>query len=127
MKQLLALLSAAVAFPSVAAAQSAAAVAGVFNIFVGLMLVSAFLLFFGGLVIWFIRLGTYPTFRDDAIEYMQWGVAILFVLIILLAAVQFVQNHTGTAMFVLGVVLVGLIAWAILTVASAPEKTEEEH
>ncbi|MDB5238136.1 MAG: hypothetical protein JWM46_406 [Candidatus Kaiserbacteria bacterium] len=113
--------------PGIASAQTMTAVVGVFNIFVGLMLAAAFLLYFGGLVVWFIRLGTWPTYRDEAIEYMQWAVAVLFVLVVLLALVQFVQNHTATAMLVLGFIIVGLVAWAVFTVASAPDASEEEH
>jgi hypothetical protein len=113
--------------PGVASAQTLSAVAGVFNIFVGLMLVAAFLLFFGGLVVWFIRLGTFPTYRDDAIEYMEWSVAILFMLVVLLALEQFIQNHTATASVVLGFIVVGLVAWGIFTVATAEGESADDH
>lgn len=112
--------------PGEASAQTLSSVAGVFNIFVGLMLVAAFLLFFGGLALWGIRLGTFPTHRDQAIRLMQWAVAILFVLVVLLAVAQFVQTHTATAATVLGFVIVALVAWGIFTVASAPAE-EEDH
>lgn len=113
--------------PGVALAQTMSAVAGVFNIFVGLMLVASFLFFFGGLIMWFIRLGTYPTYRDEAIVYMQWAVAILFILVVLLAAVQFIQDHTATASVILGFVIVGVVAWGVFALATAEPAGEDDH
>ena len=52
-----------------------------FNVLVGLMLTAAFLSFGTGAVLWAARLGTYPTYRDEGIRYMMWGVVILFVLV----------------------------------------------
>ena len=120
-------ISALVLLPGIASAQTLSSVAGVFNIFVGLMLVAAFLLFFGGLVVWFMRLGTWPTYRDEAIRYMEWAVAILFMLVVLLAIEQFVQDHTAVASTVLGFIIVGLVAWVVFTVATAESPSEEKH
>ena len=127
MRRFIVLLSLLAFLPGIAFAQTVTAVAGAFNIFVGLMLVAAFLLFFGGLIVWVIRLGTFPTYRDEAIEYMEWAVAVLFVLVVLLAVIQYVQNNTQTAMFILGVVIVGLVTWAVITVAATPAKSEDDH
>lgn len=79
---------------------------GLFNVFVGLMLVAACLLMGGGFVLWFTRLGAWPSYRDDAIHYMQWAVATLFTLVLILSTVKLVQSYPDKAMFVLGVVIV---------------------
>lgn len=117
-----------VLLPSVASAQVISQVSGLFNIMVGLMLVFAFLFFFGGLGMWFVRLGTWPTYRDEAIRLMQWGVVILFVLAALLAIVQFVQKHVAAATFLVGIVIVIGVAWMVVTVSQAKgEDDEKKH
>ncbi len=112
--------------PSVASAQVLPNVAGLFNIMVGLMLVFAFLFFFGGFGMWFTRLGTYPTYRDEAIRLMQWGVVVLFVLAVLLFIVQFVQKHAAVAAFLVGIVIVAAVALLFIK-ASQAKGSEEEH
>jgi hypothetical protein len=96
--------------PELCSAQTLSSIVGLFNIMVGLMLVAAFLLYGGGLVLWAVRLGTFPTNRDYAIEVMQWSVAVLFVLIILLAIVQFTQNYTRSALIIVAIILVFFVA-----------------
>lgn len=113
--------------PSVASAQVLSQVSGLFNIMVGLMLVAACMFFFGGLGMWFVRLGTWPTYRDEAIDLMQWGVAILFVLAVLLAIVQFVQNHYGAAVFVFGIIILIAVAWVVVTLSQAKGADENGH
>jgi len=114
-------------FPSLASAQVLSQIAGLFNILVGLMLVAAFLLFFGGVAMWASRLGTYPTYREDAIKLMQWGVTVLFVLAVGLAITQFVQNHAGLATFLFGIGISIILGWFILTVATAKPKEDDDH
>lgn len=63
---------------------------GIFNIFVGILLVAAMLLFFGGFVVYLTRLGTER--RADGLAYMKDGLTVLFVLIILLGIVQLIQR-----------------------------------
>lgn len=113
--------------PSAASAQVLSQVSGLFNIMVGLMLVFSFLFFFGGLGMWFVRLGTWPTYRDDAIRLMQWGVVILFVLAVLLAIVQFVQKHVALASFLAGLVVFVIVAWVFVTVSTAKGDDEKKH
>jgi len=113
--------------PHIASAQQGLSqTAGLFNIMVGLMLVAAFLLFFGGLGMWFARLGTWPTYRDEGISLMQWGVGVLFVLAILLAVVQFVQKHAALAAFLVGVVIVIGVA-ILLAKAQQAGGEDNEH
>lgn len=127
MPRIIALASALALLPAVASADVLPRVAGLFNVFVGLMLTAAFLSFGTGTILWAARLGTYPTYRDEGIRYMMWGVVVLFVLVILLAVVQFVQHHAAAAAFLFGVVVLILAGWMVLTVATAKEEKKEEH
>ena len=111
--------------PSSASALTLLSVAELFNIFVGLMLTAALLLFFGGLWVYFTRLGTWPNNRDQALKVMEWGVAVLFTLIIILAIVQFFQRYPKVmSMLVAGIVIlvvVGVVFW----IATAKAEKEE--
>ena len=101
-------------------------IVGLFNIFVGLMLTASVLFLGGGLMSWFGRLGTSPTYRDDALKTMQIGVEILFSLIIILLLSQFVQEHTASAVFVLGLVILAFIAWLIRVAAQDAAAAKQE-
>lgn len=125
MKRILPLI--ALLAPSAAHAQVLSEVAGLFNIMVGLMLTLSFLMFFGGLGMWFVRLGTYPTYRDEAIKLMTWAVVILFVLAVLLAVVQFIQQHTALASFLAGIAIVIGVAWVAVKVSQAKGGDENGH
>jgi hypothetical protein len=114
--------------PAVASAQTITETVGLFNIFVGLMLTAAILFFVAGLVVWATRLGTYPTYRTEAIHIMEWGVVILFMLIVLLAVVHFFQNDPQMASYVLATLVFLAILWAILYIATRPKaEDEDEH
>jgi hypothetical protein len=102
-------------------------VIALFNIVVGVMLVLALAFMGGGLMLWYVRLGTYPTYRDKAIEIMQWGVAIMFVLVVLLGVAQFVQTHMALSMMVIGAVIVAAIVYFVGTTMLAGGGEEEEH
>jgi hypothetical protein len=102
-------------------------VVALFNIVVGLMLVAAMLFMGGGLMLWYVRLGTYPTYRDEAIGMMEWACAILFVLVVLLGVAQYVQTHMAIAMMIVGVVIFALIAYFVATTLMASGGEEEEH
>lgn len=112
--------------PGVAFAQTLSAWAGLFYIMVGLMLVAAFLLYGGGLILWVVRLNTFPTNRDFAIRILEWAVAVLFVLILLLAIVQFTQNNVRTILIILALILVFIIARVVAT-SGGSSKEEKEH
>ena len=82
----------ALILPAVANAETTfTQVIGLFNIFVGLMLTVALFTYGLGFFLWLCRLGTWPTYRTEAIKIMEWSVVILFVLVVLLAIVQFFQ------------------------------------
>jgi uncharacterized membrane protein len=109
---------ATLAAPSLAFASTStdtlAWLAGLFNIFVGGMFVIACIIFMGGLVMWAVRLGVWPSNRDEAIHVMQWGVSTLFTLIVLLGIVEYIENNTETALKILGVIIVILIIWIVI-------------
>jgi len=126
------LLSAvALAVPAIASAETTfTQVIGLFNIFVGLMLTTALFTYFLGLILWITRLGTWPTYRTEAIKIMEWSVVILFVLVVLLAIVQFFQYHPKEASFVVSIIVAVIIIWIILYLAAhsgGGKKKAEEH
>ncbi len=90
---------------------------GLFNIFAGLMLTASLLLMGVACVMWVARLGTSPTHRDDALTLMQWAIAVLFTLIVLLFLVQYIQRHTATAMYVIGFLIIGVVIWGVVFAA----------
>jgi len=112
--------------PYAASAQSLTQAAGLFNIFVGLMLVAALLTYGLAFVMWVSRLGTWPSNRTEAIKIMEWAVAILFVLIVLLGVVQFFRDHAATATYITGAVILALIVWAVFMIAKGSGEEEEE-
>jgi drug/metabolite transporter superfamily protein YnfA len=60
------------------------------------------------------------------IHLMMWANVVLFVLVILLALVHFLQAYRAAAAFVFGIVLFCALAWLIIKAATTP-KEEEEH
>ena len=106
-----------VAAPAIASAQVVAQAIGLFNVFVGLMLTAALLAYFIGFAVWVVRLGTWPTYRTEAIKVMEWSVVILFVLVLILGIVQFVQTHPRAAGYVVATIVGALVLWAIIYMA----------
>lgn len=103
-------------------------VIALFNMVVGLMLVASILFMAGGLALWYVRLGTWPTYRDDAIEYLQWGVAIIFVLVVLLSVAQYVQTHMALSLMVIGAILAAAVVYVVgTTMLGGGEEEHEDH
>lgn len=67
-----------------------AAIAGLFNSTAGLMLVAGVGLFIGGYIEYLSHLGT--EVRVKGLKKMEWGVMILFVLILMLFVVGLLQR-----------------------------------
>ena len=110
-----------------ATAQSIPHVIGFFNVFVGLMLTVAILVYCAGFIVWLCRLGTWPSYRTEAIKIMEWSVVVLFVLVVLLAIVQFFQYHPRAAAYVVSTIVVLLIVGGILFAAAKGGEKKEEH
>jgi hypothetical protein len=102
-------------------------IVGLFNIIVGLMLVAALLLMGGGLMLWYVRLGVHPSYRDDAIDLMQWSVAILFVLVVLLWVAQWVQTHKALSMMIIVAAVAALVVYFVATQVLAGSGAEEDE
>jgi hypothetical protein len=117
----------ALLLPGIASAQILPTVAGIFNIFVGLMLVVAFLVYAIGMILWFTRLGAWHSYRDEAIEYLKWAVAIMFVLVMLLAIVHFIQAKPVLASFAAGLIVLAIAVRIGIFLAAAGEGEDEGH
>lgn len=102
-------------------------VVGLFNMFVGLMLVAALLAYGTGFVMWVTRLGSWPSPRDEAIHVMMWTPAILFTLVVLLAIVQFLQAHPTAALYAAAAAGVAFAVWALIFLIRNAGEKEEEH
>jgi|SRR3989344_5490887 len=101
--------------------------AGLFNIFVGLLLTVSMILMGAGIMMWGVRLGTWPSYRTEAIRLMEWANGILFTLILLLLVSQFVQQHTATAAFILGLAIIGVVAWVAVKASQEATADKEDH
>jgi cytochrome bd-type quinol oxidase subunit 2 len=99
---------------------------GVFNILVGLMLTLAILVYSIAFVMWCARLGTWPTYRTQAVKIMEWSVVILFVLVVLLGIVQFFQHHETAGAHVFSTLVVLFILWMIYHLITHSGKKKEE-
>jgi cytochrome bd-type quinol oxidase subunit 2 len=100
---------------------------GLFNIVVGFMFVCACLLFGGGLISYGVNFGNAE--RMQGIKLMEWGVATLFVLIVLLGVVQFLQGHGGVANVIVAFIIMMIIvggALSAFTQESVSKKTEKK-
>ena len=116
-----------VAAPAFVHAEVISRIVGLFNTFVGLMLTAAILTYGVGFAVWAVRLGTWPTYRTEAIKIMEWSVVILFVLVILLSIVQFFQNHPHAANYVVSIIVIIAVIWGIIIMATSGGGKKEEH
>lgn len=98
---------------------------GLFNIFVGVMIVMAIILFFGGVITWAVRLGT--IYRHEGIRLMEWGVAVLFVVLVLLAIVKYLILHPHALTIVVSIAVGLFIAWVVFEVMRSGGAAKEEH
>lgn len=96
---------------------------GFVNVLAGLMLVVATLLFFGGVIIWLARLGL--TTRVEGIKLMEWGVASLFVLTVILGITRAVQSSPALAALLGSSIVVIFAAYAIFTLMQTPPEKKE--
>lgn len=113
--------------PAFANALTLVQVAELFNIFVGLMLTVGILIYIAGLGVYFSRLGTWPNHRDKAIKIMEWGIAVLFVLIVILIVVQHFQRYPMVASIaVAGLILLVALVIGVYVFRSGGEGEEKK-
>ena len=98
-----------------------------FNLFVGVMLTISIVLFIGGFLMYLVRLGTWPTYREEAVEVMKWGVSTLFTLVVILAIQQFLLNHLLVAVVIGALIILYFIFWLYMQGSSGGEKKEAAH
>ena len=104
-------------------------VSGLFYIVVGLAVVMAVLLMAAGIILWVARFGTDETYRDQAIKIMEWAVATLFTLILVLGVIEFIQSHSAIVLYIIGIAIIVVLIWFILTsgiFAGGGKKDEDE-
>lgn len=110
--------------PEVARAQTLSQIFGYLNILVGLIFVASVLTFAGGFVVYISRL--HLPYRDWGIDIMSWGVTILFVLVVMLAFISFVQNHLSVVLGFLAFVALLYIGWFIVASIRTGAKKDEK-
>lgn len=100
--------------PSVASAMTLVQFFGFLNIFVGLFLTIALILYGAAFIIYTTRYGT--PHRDESLKLIEIALNILFVLIVILGVVQYFQRNPGNMAYIIGtivfLVVVGLIIYA---------------
>ncbi len=99
-------------------------IAEIFNLFTGIMLTVAILVFAGGLASYFPRLGTWPSYRDSSIKVMEWAVAILFVLVVIMGIVQYFERYPKITSAILAIIILVSVAVFVMRTFSAPKKEE---
>lgn len=98
---------------------------GLFNIVAGLLLVASILTFGGGLVSYFGRLALAK--RNESLIPMQWGVRMMFVLVLVLGTVEYIQLHTAVVLQLLAVAVAIGIGYVVLEVVKNQGASEDDH
>ena len=99
---------------------------GLFDLVAGLLLVAAILTFGAGLSTYFARLALAG--REESIGTLEQGVRLLFVLVVVLGIVKYVQNNTAVVLGILATIIVifgGYFALEAIKNSGASE--EKEH
>ena len=109
---------ASVVLPDTTSALTFVQIVGLFHIAVGLLLTVTLGTFIFGICLWIARFNTWPSHRETAIGVLEWGITMLFVLILLIAFVYFVQRHTTIALSIIA--FIAIIGAIILVVKIAP-------
>lgn len=99
---------------------------GLFDLVAGLLLVAAILTFGAGLSTYFARLALAG--REESIGTLEQGVRLLFVLVVLLGIVKYVQNNTAVVLELLaGVILIFLGYFALEAIKSSNAAPDDKH
>jgi hypothetical protein len=101
--------------------------AAFFNVIIGICLVATLLVFITGFILWATRFNTWPSYRDESIQVMEWGIAMLFMLIVLVALVRFVEEKSSLALTILSFLLLAGLAFLVFKVVSASKKATKEE
>ena len=102
-------------------------VLGFFNLFVGVMVVISVTLFLGGFIMYLVRLGTWPTYRTEALRLMSWGLSVLFTLVLILVAQQFLARHVLVAVSIAAFIIILIVLWIIMQGVQAGSAAKREE
>ncbi|OGG73940.1 hypothetical protein A3A40_01275 [Candidatus Kaiserbacteria bacterium RIFCSPLOWO2_01_FULL_54_20] len=108
--------------PGSASALTLVQVVGLFYVAVGILVSFTLGIFVVGIGIWIARFNTWPSHRETAIRILEWAVSMLFVLILLVALVYFIQRHSVIALSILGFIAVVAMLILIAVVAAGAKK-----
>ena len=108
--------------PGSASALTLVQVVGLFYVAVGLLVSFTLGIFVVGVCIWIARFNTWPSHRESAIRILEWAVSMLFVLILLIALVYFIQRHSTVALSILAVIAIIAVLALIASVAAGAKK-----
>ncbi len=108
-------------------ALSLGSLAAFFNVTIGVLLVATILVFAVGFTLWVTRFNTWPSYRDETIQIMEWGIAMLFMLIILVALVRFVEEKSSLALTILSFLVLGGLAFLVFKVIALSKKAKKEE
>lgn len=97
---------------------------GFFHVAIGILLTCTILVFLTGVGTYFARLNTWPSHRDFSIIVIQWSVVMLFVLLLLVALVNFFQTKPGVALPILTFIIV--VAVAVVVVRYVAQKGDKK-
>jgi cytochrome bd-type quinol oxidase subunit 2 len=113
---------ATVLLPNAASAMTLVQFFGFLNIFVGVFLTLALILYGAAVIVYFTRYGT--PHRDESLKLIEFGLTILFILIILLGVVQYFQSHPGNMTYIVGTIIFLLVIWLIIYAYSGGGKED---
>ncbi|MEK7106719.1 MAG: DUF4181 domain-containing protein [Patescibacteria group bacterium] len=117
-----ALAAITVLLPASASAMTLVQFFGFLNIFVGLFLTLALILYGAAVIIYTTRYGC--PHRDESLKLIEWGLSILFVLIVLLGIIQYFQRHPANMAYIIGTIVFLLVIGLIIYAYSGEEKKE---
>ncbi len=114
--------------PGAAFAQTLSNAVDLLNIFAGLLLTAGLLTYAAGFLTWITRLGTWPSYRTEAVKVMEWSTAILFVLVVMLTITDFFRDHPTAATYITATIVLVIVFGVILYLAatSKDEKKSEK-
>ncbi|MDO8552018.1 MAG: hypothetical protein Q7S01_00645 [bacterium] len=106
--------------PNSASAMTLVQFFGFLNIFVGLFLTISLILYGAAIIIYTTRFGC-PN-RDESLKLIEWGIAIVFVLIVLLGIVQYFQRNPANMAYIIGIIAFLLVIGLLYYLYGGEEK-----
>ena len=83
------------------------------------MFVAAFATFCGGVIAYIVHFGN-PQRITEGVKFMEWGVSILFVLVVFLGLTNFIRTHAGPSNLIIAIVITVGIIFVLLSAFATP-------